>query len=140
MPQGCHRSDIAAALYATPPARPAGALVEEVFHGSLRLGSELKASGPGNAPGSVASGTVHVSSRRLCADRAGRILLPSRRPRRPIDPGGADVNTYDPKTSIVYVHMARETDAYSTPLVRTPRCGRLPAGYANRSPRTRLSG
>lgn len=50
------------------------------------------------------------------------------------------MNTYDPARYIVYVHMARETDAYSTPLVRTPRCCRLPVGYANKSARTRLRG
>jgi hypothetical protein len=50
------------------------------------------------------------------------------------------VNTYDPARYILYVHMARETDACSTPLVRTLRCGRLPTGYANKSARTRLSG
>lgn len=49
------------------------------------------------------------------------------------------MNTYDPATYIVYLHVAQDTDAYSTPPVQMPRCGRLPAGYANRSARTRLS-
>ena len=48
------------------------------------------------------------------------------------------VNTYDPADSIVYVHMARESDPWSPPVIRTQRCTTLPTGYANQSPRTRL--
>jgi hypothetical protein len=48
------------------------------------------------------------------------------------------VNIYDPADHILYVHMARETDPYSTPLYSGRTCNELPAGYANRSLRTRL--
>ena len=52
--------------------------------------------------------------------------------------GGIVVNTYDPADSIVYVHMAPESDPWSRPVVQTRRCTTLPTGYANQSPRTRL--
>jgi hypothetical protein len=48
------------------------------------------------------------------------------------------MNTYDPASSIVYVHMAPEADPWSRPLVETRRCNQLPTGYANRTSRTRL--
>jgi hypothetical protein len=48
------------------------------------------------------------------------------------------VNIYDPTDDTVYVHMARETDAYSIPLISGRTCNRLPTGYANKSIRTRL--
>jgi hypothetical protein len=48
------------------------------------------------------------------------------------------VVTYDPADDIVYVHMPREMDPYSAPLVSTRTCNRLPAGYANQSTRVRL--
>jgi hypothetical protein len=51
---------------------------------------------------------------------------------------GGVVNIYDPADQILYVHMARETDSCSTPRYSGSRCNRLPAGYANRSLRTRL--
>ncbi len=50
------------------------------------------------------------------------------------------MNTYDPAKSIVYVHMARESDPYATPVTSTRTCNRLPAGYANKSPRTHVGG
>jgi len=48
------------------------------------------------------------------------------------------VNTYDPSDDIVYVHMARDVDPYSVSVERHRTCSRLPLGYANGSPRTRL--
>jgi hypothetical protein len=49
------------------------------------------------------------------------------------------VNTYDPASDVVYVHMSRELDPYSIPVDSGRRCTRLPVGYANRSLRTRLA-
>jgi hypothetical protein len=49
------------------------------------------------------------------------------------------MNTYDPADRILYVHMVREVDPYSTPLESGRTCMRLPVGYANRSSRTCLS-
>jgi hypothetical protein len=46
--------------------------------------------------------------------------------------------TYDPADRIVYVHMPRETDPYSIPLVSSRTCNQLPVGYANKSTRARL--
>ena len=40
------------------------------------------------------------------------------------------MNTYDPADSIVYVHMAPESDPWSRPVVETRRCTTLPTGYA----------
>jgi hypothetical protein len=48
------------------------------------------------------------------------------------------VNIYDPRDGIVYRHMAPQGDPYSVPLTSSPRINRLPAGYANGSPRTYL--
>jgi hypothetical protein len=48
------------------------------------------------------------------------------------------MNTYDPMDSIVYQHMARQADPYAVPLTSGRSCSRLPAQYANKSPRTRL--
>jgi len=48
------------------------------------------------------------------------------------------VNTYDPATQILYVHMPREADPYRAPVTGGHRYNRLPTGYANRSPRTCL--
>lgn len=48
------------------------------------------------------------------------------------------MNSYDPAERIVYVHMARETDPYSAPLISGRTRNRLPVGYANKSVRTRL--
>ena len=50
------------------------------------------------------------------------------------------MNVYDPTDRILYVHMAREMDPYSTPLEVDRTYRRLPAGYANRSSRTCLKG
>jgi hypothetical protein len=50
------------------------------------------------------------------------------------------VNTYDPAQRIAYVRMAPEADPYAAPLMSTGRRNLLPAGYANKSPRTRLCG
>ncbi len=48
------------------------------------------------------------------------------------------MNTYDPSDYIVYVHMDRTFPASESPLPRVPAAHRLPSGYANESPRTRL--
>jgi hypothetical protein len=48
------------------------------------------------------------------------------------------MNVYDPADGILYVHMTREVDAYSTPLESGNTYRRLPVEYANRSSRTRL--
>ena len=50
------------------------------------------------------------------------------------------VTTYAPANHIVYVHMARESDPYATPVTSSPACTRLPVGYPNKSPRTHLRG
>lgn len=50
------------------------------------------------------------------------------------------MHTYDPTAGIVYVRMARDTDAYAVPVTSAGRHNRLPSGYANKSLRTRLSG
>jgi hypothetical protein len=49
------------------------------------------------------------------------------------------VNTYDPADRVLYIHMPRQMDPYSTPLESGNAYCRLPAGYANRSSRTRLT-
>lgn len=49
------------------------------------------------------------------------------------------MNTYDPAGSIVYRHMNRRTDPYAVPVSNTCTTRRLPAGYVNSSPRTRLA-
>jgi hypothetical protein len=49
------------------------------------------------------------------------------------------VNTYDPAVRILYVHMVTGIDSEPTPLEGF-QAWRLPAGYANRSPRTCLRG
>jgi hypothetical protein len=50
------------------------------------------------------------------------------------------MNTYDPADYIVYVHMARQATPRVTPAWSTGTSDRLPSGYANESPRTRLRG
>ncbi len=49
------------------------------------------------------------------------------------------MNTYDPADGILYIHMTREMDSYSTPLESGSTYCRLPVGYANRPPRTILT-
>jgi hypothetical protein len=49
------------------------------------------------------------------------------------------MNTYDPADRIVYRHMNQETDPYAVPVTSTRSTNRLPAGYVNNSPRTRLA-
>ena len=48
------------------------------------------------------------------------------------------MNTYDPSDYIVYVHMDRTCPASESTVTRVPAAHRLPGGYANESPRTRL--
>ena len=48
------------------------------------------------------------------------------------------MNTYDPATLILYVHVGGGTDPSSTPSDGGRTCHPLPPGYANRSPRTYL--
>ena len=48
------------------------------------------------------------------------------------------MNTYDPSDYIVYVRMDRTFPASEIPSARVPAADRLPRGYANESPRTRL--
>ena len=50
------------------------------------------------------------------------------------------MNTYDPADHIHYVRMARESDPYATPVTSTGSCNRLPVGYANKPPRTHVTG
>lgn len=50
------------------------------------------------------------------------------------------MNIYDPTAGIIYVHMARDMDAYAAPVTSAVRHNRLPSGYANKSLRSRLSG
>jgi hypothetical protein len=49
------------------------------------------------------------------------------------------VNTYDPANGIVYRHMTRECDPYAVPVTSSRSSSRLPTGYSNSSPRTRLA-
>ena len=48
------------------------------------------------------------------------------------------MNTYDPSDYIVYIHMDRTFPASENHSARVPAAHRLPRGYANESPRTRL--
>ena len=48
------------------------------------------------------------------------------------------MNTYDPSDYIAYVRMDRTFPASESPLTRIPAAHRLPRGYADESPRTRL--
>ena len=49
------------------------------------------------------------------------------------------MNTYDPANGIVYRHMTRTSDPDGMPATKTAPAGRLPSGYSNSSPRTRLT-
>ncbi len=49
------------------------------------------------------------------------------------------MNTYDRADSIVYRHMNRRTDLYVVPVTNPCTTHRLPAGYVNSSPHTRLA-
>jgi hypothetical protein len=63
----------------------------------------------------------------------GALTAPHQEPiREPV------MNTYDPSDYILYVHMDRTFPASESPLARVPAAHRLPGGYANESPRTRL--
>jgi hypothetical protein len=48
------------------------------------------------------------------------------------------MNTYDPSDYIAYVRMDRTFPASESLSARVPAAHRLPGGYANESPRTRL--
>jgi hypothetical protein len=49
------------------------------------------------------------------------------------------MNIYDPADRIQYIHMAGKVDAVNSSRVEdSPTCTRLPSGYANQSPPTRL--
>jgi hypothetical protein len=48
------------------------------------------------------------------------------------------MNTYDPSDYIVYIRMDRTCPESQSPLARVPVALRLPRGYANESPRTRV--
>jgi hypothetical protein len=50
------------------------------------------------------------------------------------------VNIYDPADRVLYVHITREMNPYSTPSEGGRTHRRLPVGYANRSSRTCLKG
>jgi hypothetical protein len=52
----------------------------------------------------------------------------------------ANVHTYDPSDSVVYVHMVRDVDPFASAVTSTRTQNRLPRGYANKSLRTRLTG
>ena len=49
------------------------------------------------------------------------------------------MRTYDPADSITYVHLAQHPVTATAPHAHDE-CHRLPAGYANASPRARLGG
>ncbi len=49
------------------------------------------------------------------------------------------MNTYDPADSIVYRHMNQGTDMCAVHVTNACATHRLPAGYVNSSPRTRLA-
>ena len=48
------------------------------------------------------------------------------------------MNTYDPSDYLVYVHMDQRLPAIENPWGTVPAAHRLPAGYANQAPLTRL--
>ena len=48
------------------------------------------------------------------------------------------MNTYDPSDYIVYVHTDRAFPASESSSAHDPAAHRLPSGYADESPRTRL--
>ena len=48
------------------------------------------------------------------------------------------MRTYDPAESILYVHLAPGPVAAAVPPHARDECHRLPAGYPNASPRSRL--
>ena len=48
------------------------------------------------------------------------------------------MNTYDPSDHIRYVHLSGPASARSAAAADAITCTRLPAGYADQSPRTRL--
>ncbi len=50
------------------------------------------------------------------------------------------MRTYDPADSITYVHLGQRPAAPATTPHTRDECRRLPAGYANASPRARLGG
>jgi hypothetical protein len=49
------------------------------------------------------------------------------------------VNTYDPAEDIVYRHTPREADFHANPGELGRGVCRLPTGYSNTSPRTRIA-
>jgi hypothetical protein len=49
------------------------------------------------------------------------------------------MRTYDPADRILYVHLAQEPAAAPLPPRADDGCHRLPAGYANASPGTKLA-
>ncbi len=50
-----------------------------------------------------------------------------------------NVRTYDPLDGVVYVHMVRDIDVHASAFMSTHTQNQLPRGYANKSPRTRLT-
>ena len=48
------------------------------------------------------------------------------------------MKTYDPSDHIRYVHLSGPAAARSAPADSATTCTRLPSGYADQSPRTRL--
>ena len=57
-----------------------------------------------------------------------------------LDTRGGMVNVYDPADRVLYVHITREMNPYSTPSEGGRTHRRLPVGYANRSLHTCLKG
>ena len=49
------------------------------------------------------------------------------------------MNTYDPADSIVYLLLNPRGDLYTASVTRAQDISRLPTGYMNGSPRTRLT-
>ncbi|HET6391941.1 MAG TPA: hypothetical protein VFG13_03900 [Blastococcus sp.] len=50
------------------------------------------------------------------------------------------MRTYDPADHILYVHLAQDPAVRATPPPARDVCHRLPAGYANASPRAGIGG
>ena len=48
------------------------------------------------------------------------------------------MRTYDPMAGTIYVRMTPDVDPYASPVTRSRKVNRLPRGYANKSPHTRL--
>src|SRR5687768_8877628 len=92
----------------------------------------------GRTPLSGATQAAKTEIRKL-PDSGQQVLLGALTPPQLQEPIREPVmNTYDPSDYIVYIHMDRTFPASENHSARVPAAHRLPRGYANESPRTRL--